>query len=198
MLSIENLSVEYYRRGKTIPAVRTISLAIKPGEAMGLVGESGSGKSTVALAILRLIRPQEGRITSGTLIVFVLYLGRLYKPMKNLARMTDTLSKSIVAFERIRELLATKSVVVDEPGARQAPWFRGAVEFRDVRFAYVPGQPVLQGVTFSVAAGQRVAVVGTTGGGKSTLLSLLLRLYEPRDRHPALYTLTPRHWKSHG
>ncbi len=65
MLSIEHLSVEYYRRGRVIPAVRDFTLSISPGETVGLVGESGSGKSTVALAVLRLIRPQEGRITKG-------------------------------------------------------------------------------------------------------------------------------------
>src|SRR5262249_7514143 len=68
MLSIEHLSVDYYRRGQVIPAVRDFSLAIQPGETVGLVGESGSGKSTVALAILRLIRRQEGRITSGRVL----------------------------------------------------------------------------------------------------------------------------------
>ena len=65
MLSIENLSVDYYRRGQVIPAVREFSLMIHPGETVGLVGESGSGKSTVALSILRLIRAQEGRISRG-------------------------------------------------------------------------------------------------------------------------------------
>jgi ABC-type dipeptide/oligopeptide/nickel transport system ATPase component len=69
MLSIEHLSVEYYRRGKTVPAVRDFSLAINDGETVGLVGESGSGKSSVALAVLRLIRPQEGRITSGRILL---------------------------------------------------------------------------------------------------------------------------------
>lgn len=65
MLSIQDLRVEYVRREKVIPAVQGISLQIQRGEAVGLVGESGSGKSTVALAILKLIRPQEGRIISG-------------------------------------------------------------------------------------------------------------------------------------
>jgi peptide/nickel transport system ATP-binding protein len=68
MLSIENLSVEYYRRGKTIPAVQDVSLSLAPGETLGLVGESGSGKSTVALAILRLILPQDGRVTRGRIL----------------------------------------------------------------------------------------------------------------------------------
>jgi ABC-type dipeptide/oligopeptide/nickel transport system ATPase component len=68
MLNIENLSVEYDRRGHAIPAVRDFSLTINPDETVGLVGESGSGKSTVALAILRLIRPQEGRLTGGRIL----------------------------------------------------------------------------------------------------------------------------------
>jgi ABC-type glutathione transport system ATPase component len=72
MLEIQNLSVEYKRRGKTIPAVQDVSLAVSAGETVGLVGESGSGKSTLALAVLRLIRPQEGRITAGR----VLFEGR--------------------------------------------------------------------------------------------------------------------------
>jgi ABC-type multidrug transport system fused ATPase/permease subunit len=120
-----------------------------------------------------------GRLTSGTLIVFVLYLGKLYKPMKSLARMTDTMSKSAVAFERIRELLQTESPSSDLPGARPAPAFRGRIELRDVRFRYAPDHPVLHGVNLTVEAGQRVAIVGATGGGKSTLLALLLRLYDP-------------------
>src|SRR5256885_16155483 len=68
MLTIEKLTVEYQRRGQTVPAVRDFSLSVDAGETVGLVGESGSGKSTVALAILRLIRPQEGRITSGRML----------------------------------------------------------------------------------------------------------------------------------
>ena len=68
MLNIENLCVEYYRRRQVVPAVRDFSLTMNPGETVGLVGESGSGKSTVALAILRLIRAQEGRITAGKIV----------------------------------------------------------------------------------------------------------------------------------
>jgi ABC-type dipeptide/oligopeptide/nickel transport system ATPase component len=68
VLTIEHLSVEYYRRGKTIPAVRDASLTLAPGETLGLVGESGSGKSTLALAILRLIEPQDGRIREGRIL----------------------------------------------------------------------------------------------------------------------------------
>jgi ABC-type dipeptide/oligopeptide/nickel transport system ATPase component len=68
MLRIENLSVDYYRRGKTVAAVRDASLSLGAGETLGLVGESGSGKSTMALAVLRLIEPQDGRVTSGKIL----------------------------------------------------------------------------------------------------------------------------------
>ncbi len=69
VLAIENLSVDYFRKGKTVHAVRNFSLTVNPGETVGLVGESGSGKSTVAQAVLRLIRPQEGRIVSGRILL---------------------------------------------------------------------------------------------------------------------------------
>jgi len=135
------------------------------------------GTGIVMLVGVRLVLA--GQFTSGTLIVFVLYLGKLYKPMKNLARMTDTASKSMVAFERIRELLRSESIVTERPGARRAPAFAGRIDVRDLRFRYGMGPSVLNGVAFTVAAGQRVAIVGATGSGKSSLLALLLRLYEP-------------------
>ncbi len=110
-----------------------------------------AGTCGVMLVGVRLVLA--GQMTSGTLIVFVLYLGKLYKPMKNLARMIDTMSKSAVAFERIRELLETPAAVPDAPGARPAPALRGRIEVRGVRFRYEPDVPVLNGVDLTGGAG---------------------------------------------
>lgn len=120
----------------------------------------------------------EGRLTAGALLVFVLYLGRMYKPMRDLSKMTDTLSKAAVAFERVEELLATDCHIQDLPGAVPAPPFRGRIEFEHVRFGYEADRPVLEDVSLVIEPGQAVALVGATGCGKSTLVSLIPRLYD--------------------
>ncbi len=118
MIAIENLSVEYYRRGRVIPAVRDFTLAIGPGETVGLVGESGSGKSTVALAVLRLLRPQEGRITSG----------RIAFQGEDLLRMPQ---------ERLREIRGRHiSMIFQDPFTSLNPVMRVREQLEEVLFAH--------------------------------------------------------------
>jgi subfamily B ATP-binding cassette protein MsbA len=119
------------------------------------------------------------QISPGALIVFILYLGKMYKPMRDLSKMTDTVSKASVGFERIREVLQTESLVRDMPGARRAPAFKGRIEFEHVHFAYADDRPVLKDINLAVEPGQFVALVGPTGSGKSTLISLIPRFYDP-------------------
>ena len=120
-----------------------------------------------------------GELTAGALVVFLLYLGKMYKPMRDLSKMTDTVSKASVAFERIREVLETEAGVRDLPHARRAPRFKGAIAFDHVSFAYTPDQPILTDVSFAIEPGQVAAFVGPTGGGKTTIINLIARFYDP-------------------
>ncbi len=121
----------------------------------------------------------EGNLSAGSLIVFILYLGKMYKPMQDLSKMTDAYAKAEVGFERIREVLATEREVADLPGARPARPFRGRVEFENVYFQYEENSPVLRGVTLRIEPGQTAALVGPTGAGKTTIVSMIPRFYDP-------------------
>jgi subfamily B ATP-binding cassette protein MsbA len=120
----------------------------------------------------------EGSLTAGALLVFILYLGKMYKPMKDLSKTADTWSKAAVGFERIAEILNIERQIRDYPAARPAPRLAGAIKFSHVQFGYAPNQTVLRDVTLSVEPGQRAALVGLTGCGKSTLIGLIPRLYD--------------------
>src|SRR5215471_2198795 len=121
----------------------------------------------------------DGSLSAGTIVVFFFYLGKMYKPMQELSKMTDAYTKAAVGYERIRELLDTNHEVKDIPGARPAPPFKGAIEFSHVSFHYEPAQPVLKDVSFRIEPGQIAALVGPTGAGKTTLISLIPRFYDP-------------------
>jgi len=118
-------------------------------------------------------------VSPGELLVFINYLKTAFKPMRQLAKYTAQISKATASGERIIDLLDTVPEIRDLRGALTAPRFRGAVEFKNVMFAYEAEQVILQNMSFQVKAGQQVALVGPSGGGKSSLVSLLLRLYDP-------------------
>ena len=120
-----------------------------------------------------------GQLTAGALVVFLLYLGKMYKPMRDLSKATDTVSKAGVGFERIREVLETEGGVRDRRNARKASGFKGAIAFDGVSFGYGPGQVILDNVSFAIEAGQVAAFVGPTGGGKTTIINLAARFYDP-------------------
>ena len=124
-----------------------------------------------------------GRLTAGVLIVFLLYLTKTYKPMRDLSKMANTVSKAGVSYERIQEVLAIESAVRDLPGARVAPPFTGLIEFDRVTFMYGGETPVLRDVSFRIEPGQVVAIVGSSGAGKSTIASLLPRFLDPISGH---------------
>jgi subfamily B ATP-binding cassette protein MsbA len=120
----------------------------------------------------------DGTLSSGSLVVFILYLGKMYKPMQDLSKMTNAYSKAAVGYERIREVLEMESDVKDLPGARPAPRFKGQIEFDNVTFGYDAERPIFQGLSLRVEPGQVAALVGPTGAGKSSVFSLLSRFYD--------------------
>jgi len=122
-----------------------------------------------------------GQLSAGVLIVFLLYLGKMYKPMRDLSKSTDTVSKAIVGYERIKEVLEIEARVRDLPRARKAPSFKGKVEFEDVNFAYDDKSPVLKNIRFTIEPGQVAAIVGPSGTGKTTIISLIPRFYDPQS-----------------
>ena len=121
----------------------------------------------------------DGGLSVGSLVVFILYLGKMYNPMQELSKMTDSYSKAAVGYERIREILETDGEVKDLPGARPAPRLKGKVEFEKVTFGYDADNPVLKDVSFSIEPGQVAAFVGPTGAGKTSIISLIPRFYDP-------------------
>lgn len=121
------------------------------------------------------------QITPGDLLVFITYLKVAFKPMRQLAKYTGQIAKAIASGERIINLLEITPEVKDTPWAYSARPFRGVVEFCDVSFAYEEAEATLQNISLRALPGQKIALVGASGGGKSTLVSLLLRLYDPQQ-----------------
>lgn len=122
-----------------------------------------------------------GTMTLGGVQAFISYLTFMLWPVQDLARVYAELQNSIASAERVFSLLDTEPEVRDRPGARQPRSLQGEVCFERVSFAYRDGSPVFAGLDLVVPAGETVALVGPTGGGKSTLVNLLCRFYEPQS-----------------
>jgi ABC-type multidrug transport system fused ATPase/permease subunit len=120
-----------------------------------------------------------GTMTAGALTVYLAYLKKFFKPVKDLASMTSTIAQTTVALERIQAILSADEVITERPGAIDPRHVRGAISFDRVTFGYDQDRPVLHEVSFDIEPGQVVGVVGPTGSGKSTVLSLLPRFYDP-------------------
>jgi ATP-binding cassette, subfamily B, bacterial len=121
----------------------------------------------------------DGSLSPGSLIIFISYLGKMYKPMQDLSKMTDAYSKAAIGYERIREILDMNGEVRDMPGARKVSRVKGAIEFDHVTFGYDPKSPTVEDVSFRIKPGQVAAFVGPTGAGKTTIISLIPRFYDP-------------------
>ena len=125
-------------------------------------------------------RVRSGEMSLGLLLVFLAYLSQLYRPMRNLSKLAWVVSRGQASSDRLEEVLSVDVRVVERRHASTAHRFSGAVQFRDVSFGYADGLEVLHDVSLGVEPGERVAVAGATGAGKSTLASLIPRFYDPQ------------------
>jgi ATP-binding cassette subfamily B protein len=119
-----------------------------------------------------------GQLQVGVLVAFTLYINRFFDPIRDLSMQYTQLQRAGVAAERIYQILSIPVQIQDKPDAIELPQIKGNVEFRDVVFGYNAERPVLQGLNWKIKAGQTVAIVGPTGAGKSTIISLLTRFYD--------------------
>jgi ATP-binding cassette subfamily B multidrug efflux pump len=151
--------------------------------------------TAVALALILWyggLRALEGAVTVGTIAAFLQYARRFFRPIQDMSEKYNILQGAMASSERIFALLDTEPEIRDDPHPLRLPArAEGRIEFRDVWFRYGQGEPwVLRGVSFTAHPGERVAVVGATGAGKSTLINLLMRFYEP-ERGEILFDGVP-------
>jgi ATP-binding cassette subfamily B protein/subfamily B ATP-binding cassette protein MsbA len=119
-----------------------------------------------------------GKLTPGTIIVFLSYLGSLYDPLDSITHTAQTVQHAAAEADRVMEILETEPAIRDRPGARDAV-IHGAICYENVTFGYEPGRAVLSGVSLRANPGDVLAIVGETGAGKTTLVNLLVRFYDP-------------------
>jgi ATP-binding cassette subfamily B protein len=142
------------------------------------VGLLGSAATAIVLAYGGILY-FDNAITIGTLFAFMLFLANFFDPIQALSQLFNTFLAASAALDKIFDVMDTQPELRDAPGAIPLPQIQGAVELNDVHFQYGEGAEVLHGIDLSVTAGQTVALVGHTGAGKSTLVKLLARFYDP-------------------
>jgi subfamily B ATP-binding cassette protein MsbA len=173
---------DYEQRRMEVESMESVEMALKARSLKARLSplvEMIVATGTAAVLWFGANMVLDGRLSAGTLIVFILYLSKMYKPMQELSKLTDTYSKAAVAYERIREVLDADSAVVDLPDAQPVRLIKGAIEFDHVSFGYNAKSQVLRDVSFKIRPGEMAALVGPTGSGKSTITSLLARFYDP-------------------
>ena len=179
-LSLENIFADQFvSRSRTTQRqdVKGSRLAARLGRTVDLL--TAISTALVLFFGARLVLQEPLSFSAGDLLVFLAYLKKAFNPLQDFAKYIARLAKASAAGERIVDLLEREPEICDLPGAVDAPPLSGSIEFRGVAFDYEQDRPVLQHIQFEVYPGQHVALVGPSGIGKSTLVSLLLRLYDP-------------------
>src|SRR5437899_645416 len=174
----EARETERFVRRSTEGVVARMRLTLMEGGYGVLVGLI-SALGTAGVLLIGVGHVRQGALSLGQLLMVLGYLAQLYDPLKTISRKAAGLQNYLASAERAFALLDEAPEVPERPHAQSVARASGAVEFRGVCFAYGPDRPVLQDVSFAIAPGTRLGVIGATGAGKTTLISLLTRFYDP-------------------
>ena len=160
----------------------SVEAALHARRVRSLLGPVVTGLTAVGTALVLWFGAREvlaGAMTAGALVIFLTYLGRLFRPIQAVARASTNIASAAVGLERVRRVLDADDRLPRAANPRRIDRVAGRVEFRNVTFGYLPERPVLHGVSFTAEPGQLVGLVGRSGSGKSSLVSLIPRFYDP-------------------
>jgi ATP-binding cassette subfamily B protein/subfamily B ATP-binding cassette protein MsbA len=176
----EGAAVEEFKRGSE----RSLALTLRLYNAetlFMLIVDGVLAAGTALLVMLGAQRVLDGRLTIGELTVFLAYLRNVYLPVQTVSHNLKELISSRAGLERVYQVLDVVPDIQDRPGAKPLPAVRGEIRLEGVSFGYEPERPVLSGLDLLIRPGQKVALVGRTGAGKSTLAGLVLRFFDPQQ-----------------
>jgi ABC-type multidrug transport system fused ATPase/permease subunit len=162
-------------------SLETVNAALKTRRLKSLVSPVVTIIVTLCVALVLWkgsVFVLNGAMTIGALTVFLSYLNKFFSPVKDLAKMTNTVAQATVALERIQQILETDEIIPQKPDAITPEKFKGEIVFEDVTFGYNHESVVLKNVNIKISPGQRVGICGATGCGKSTVASLIPRFYD--------------------
>ena len=179
---VKAYGMEGYEKSRIAGIVEKIfSLNFKSARTRALsspIMETLGGVAVCIVIIYGGYRVIDGATTSGAFFSFIMALLLAYEPMKRLANMNASLQEGLAGAQRLFQLLDTEPGILEKPGAMDLGSVKGHIRLEDVRFSYVPGKAALNRITLEVPAGKRVALVGASGAGKSTILNLIPRFYD--------------------
>jgi ATP-binding cassette subfamily B protein len=171
-----------------------LRLALGEG-GFGLVVNMTTSIGTATILFIGVLHVQSGVLTLGDLLLIMSYVVQLYEPLRTIGRQSVTLQRSLASAERAFALLDEDPDVIERPNSRPISRARGELAFRNVTFAYDGDRPVLHDVSFEIRAGTRLGIAGATGAGKTTLVNLLSRFYDPTSGQIVLDGVDLRDYK---
>ena len=187
---------EHARFVRHLDESRTAALAIVKLESFaGVLMGLTIGLGTTAVLYIGATEVRANLLSVGELIMVMAYLGSLYDPLQTIGREIGQFQGPLVSLKRCFELLDQPNDVEEVAVPFAVARVRGDIEFRDVTFSYSPGRPVLSGVSFKVPAGASVGIAGPTGSGKSTLIAMMMRFFDPLSGSILIDSIDIRHWR---